>query len=424
MGDITLSTKGQRKLRIVTELACEVITDEEAMQLLGCCLRTVKRLRLRHASEGAACVVHGNEGRAPAHKTPSSTLTQITALAGEDGRYEDLNTTHMHGLLKRREGIEVGRSTLDRMLKDQGVRKRTKGRKRRVFRRRERSSRMGFMLLIDGSLHDWLEGRGPKMCLIGAIDDATGTVVHLRFWPTECLAGYLRMLRDVTGDYGVPEALYHDKHTILCSPLEPTIQDELEGTKPQSQFEQVLDLLGVSGIKAHTPQAKGRVERLWGTLQDRLVKELRLAGACTIEAANAFLAPFLLQYNQEFALAPLDENSAWEAMPKDADSAYYFAARQQRVVRKNHTISWSGRTLQIRRSDLDPSLADKKVSVHLDPEGNVFIYHGKQRLAYKEVSAQPAVQPHVTAEVGAVPDKPRRKASDNAGTRAWLYART
>lgn len=423
MGEVTLSTRGQRRLRVVTELACGAITNEEAVELLGCCLRTVKRLRARYAVEGAACVVHRNQGRVPAHKTAVSTIAQIAALAGEEGSYHDFNTTHMQRLLQRREGIEIGRSTLDRMLSEDGVRKRKKGRKRQLFRRRERSSRMGFMLLIDGSLHDWLEGRGPKMCLIGAIDDATSTVVHLRFWPTECLAGYLRMLRDVTDEYGVPEALYHDRHTILCSPLAPTLHDELEGTTPQSQFQQVLDLLGVSGIKAHTPQAKGRIERLWGTLQDRLVKELRLAGARTLETANAFLPDFLVQYNDEFAVAPADENCAWEAMPQDADSAYYFAAREQRVVRKNHTIPWLGRTLQIRRSKLDPSLADKRVSVHLDPEGNVFIYHGKQRLAYKEVSAQPAVQPSVTAEAPAVSAKPRRKPSENAGTRAWLYAR-
>jgi hypothetical protein len=377
----------------------------------------------RHAAEGAACVVHGNKGRTCGFKTPADIVEQIEDLAAKDGRYHDFNTTHMQRLLQRREGIRVGRSTLDRMLKKQGVRSRKKGRKRQVFRHRERSSRMGFMLLIDGSLHDWLEGRGPKMCLIGAIDDASGVVVHLRFWPTECLAGYLTMLREVAAQYGVPEALYHDKHTILCSPLEPTLHDELAGTKPQSQFEMVLDLLGVTGIKAHTPQAKGRIECLWGTLQDRLVKELRLAGACTIEAANAFLADFVPQYNEEFAVAPADHNHAWEPMPKDADSAYYFAAREQRTVRKDHTLSWYGKSLLIHRSKLDPSLADKRVGVHVDPQGNVFIYHGKQRLAYKEVSAQPPAQPSVVAQVPAVAAKARRKPSQSAGTRAWLYGR-
>ena len=204
------------------------------------------------------------------------------------------------------------------------------------------------MLQIDASPHDWLEGRGPHLCLLGAIDDATSRIVHLRFWPTECLAGYFYLAREVATDarYGLPESFYHDKHTILRSPKEPSIDDELAGREPMSQFQHVLAQLGVEGIPAQTPQAKGRIERMWQTLQDRLIKEMRLAGIQNLEQANAFLPAFILRYNAEFAVEPAEPEAAWVPVDRDGfDLAYYFAAREERTVRSDHTLCWLGTTL-------------------------------------------------------------------------------
>jgi len=271
------------------------------------------------------------------------------------------------------------------------------------------------MLQIDASPHDWLEGRGPSLCLLGAIDDATSRIVHLRFWPTECLAGYFYLARQIALDarYGLPETFYHDKHTILRSPKAPSIEDELAGREPMSQFQHVLAQLGVEGIPAQTPQAKGRVERMWQTLQDRLIKEMRLAGIQNLEQANTFLPDFIRRYNAEFGVEAAEPEPAWVPVDQDGfDLAYYFAARDERSVRSDHTLCWLGTTLQIQRSKMDPNLAGKRVSVHVTPEGELYLYLGRQRLAFTRVTAGASVATPVavarTQKPTALPPEQRR----------------
>ena len=442
MGDISLNSKQQRKLEVIARLTSGKLTEPEAAVVLRCSARTIRRLLRRWEEQGASSVVHGNAGRVPGHKTSSELRRRIIDLAGDEGKYQDFNVCHMRSMLRRQEHALIGRSTLDRLLKEAGIRKPNRAVRRRIFRRRQRSAQEGFMLLIDGSLHDWLEGRAPdmpktsnrtgKMCLIGAVDDATGKVLYLRFWPTECLAGYLAMLEGIAREHGLPMLFYHDKHTILRSPKKATIEDDLAGREPMSQFQEVLSLLGIEGIPAHSPQAKGRIERLWETLQERLVKELRLSGATTLEQANDFLPPFMADYNEEFGVAAADPEPAWVAIDPKMDFAYYFASKEQRLVRPDHTVSWLGRTFSIGRKAKQFSLAGKKVSVHTDARAEVFLYYGKERLTYQP--CQPSQQPVMkaaqatsqgeAANVKTESRNPRGKPSDNAGTRAWLYAPT
>jgi len=175
------------------------------------------------------------------------------------------------------------------------------------------------LLQIDGSPFDWLEGRGPRAVLIGAIDDASGKIVFLLFRPSEDQIGYLWLLRSVALGHGLPMSFYHDRHTILRSPKQPTLEEQLAGQPPMSQIQRVMAELGIESIPAYSPQAKGRIERLWGTLQDRLTKELRLAGMTTLEAANAWLPGFIERDNARFAKAPQDPHSAWVPLPEDLD---------------------------------------------------------------------------------------------------------
>jgi len=443
MGTITLSEKQQRRLQILTRSASGELSISQAAQLLGVTERQACRLLRRLHDEGAASLIHGNCTRAPSNKTLVDTRDRIKTLAGPGGAYHDFNTTHLCELLAEREHIQIGRSTLDRLLREEGLR-RSKHTRRRVFRRRERFPREGELLQIDASPHNWLEGRGPRMCLMGAIDDATGKILHLRFWPTETLDGYLTLFQEVGSVYGLPVSFYHDKHTILRSPKARTIEDELRGTEPMSQAQQVLKLLGVEGITAHSPQAKGRVERMWRTLQDRLRKEMRLAGVTTQQEANAFAAEFAPRFNARFAVAPADPEPAWVKLEPGTDLAYYFARREPRTVKADHTLSWMGATLHIIRRRGEPSLAGKIVQVHTDPHGEVFLYYGKSRLTYKPLAAaQTAARPEqqtresasaaraqpaedetrrpVSAPPGAAPTV---KKTDNAGRRAWLYAGT
>ena len=419
MRTITLNRQQQREVEILTRLEAGVLDVETGAELLGVSARQVRRLRAGFRQDGMAAVVHGNSGRSPANRTDPALLERILALAGPDGKYHDLNVCHLQELLVHEEQITIGRSTLDRLLKQAGVRKPAKTAPPVHRRRRLRRPAEGMLLQIDGSPFDWLEGRGPKAALIGAIDDATGKVVFLLFRPTEDQIGYLLLLRSVAQRYGLPMSIYHDRHTILRSPKQPTLDEQLAGLTPMSQLQRIMAGLGIEAIPAHSPQAKGRIERLWGTLQDRLTKELRLADITTLEAANAFLPGFMERYNTRFAKEPQDPQSAWVPLPADLDRNYYFAIRETRKVRADHCISFAGQLLQLEPGPKDPSLVDQSVTVHVVPEGDIYVYHGQRRITHQPVAAPQAPPPQLTGEAL----RPTRPADPKAKARqrAWLF---
>jgi transposase len=419
MRTITLNPKQQQAVEILTRLEAGALDVGSAAALLGVGPRQVRRLRASFRQEGMAAVIHGNSGRSPANRVDPALLERILALAGPEGKYHDLNVCHLQDLLAQEEEIFIGRSTLDRLLKQAGVRQKAK-RPRPVHRRRRlRRPAEGMLLQIDGSPFAWLEGRGPKAALIGAIDDATGTVVFLVFRPTEDQIGYLWLLRTVAERYGLPMSIYHDRHTILRSPKQPTLEEQLAGQTPMSQLQRVMAELGIESIPAHSPQAKGRIERLWGTLQDRLTKELRLADVTTLEAANAFLPGFLARYNARFVQAPEDPQSAWVPLPSDLDRHYYFAIRETRKVGADHCIRFGGQLLQLLPGPRDPSLVNQSVSVHVVPEGDIYIYHGQRLLTHQPVVAPPTL-PALPA-VEQLRPKPAPDPQAQAKRRAWLF---
>jgi transposase InsO family protein len=257
-------------------------------------------------------------------------VEHLAVLCGTGGKYHDFNVSHLRDLLERDEGIHLPRSTLSRLLRVAGLRAPRLPRAEVKRMRRERKSAEGMMLQLDATPFDWLEGRGPRMALAAAVDDATSRVVYASFRPTEDQAGYLLMLRSIATTYGLPHLVYHDRHTILRSPKEPTLEDELAGRRPASQFQRVAAALGIKSIAALSPQAKGRIERLWRTLQDRLTKELRLASIDTLEEANLFLPAFLTSYNARFAQPARDPRSAWRTLGEEADLHYYFSTPVRR----------------------------------------------------------------------------------------------
>lgn len=383
----------QRRSEVLGKLLGGLIDRPQACQLLGVSERTLTRLRNRFVESGAAGLVHGNRSRAPANRTTDAQIELLRTLAGPGGRYADFNVCHLHQVLAASEGLFIGRSTLDRLLTEQGIRPgRRVRRKGRIFVRRDRMAQEGMMLQVDGSPHDWLEGRGPRMCLIGSIDDATSNMLYGRFHAQETQDAYILMVRQIVTKHGLPMSFYHDKHTILRSPKQATIDDELAGREPMSQVQRILYELGIEGIAANTPQAKGRVERLWQTLQDRLVKEMRLAGVNTMEQANAFLPGFLMRLNEQFGRPAADPEPAWVQAP-GLDLAYYFCVKETRTVRKDHTVPFEGRILRL---DAPSCLSGKKVTVHRVPEGDLYVYNGKDRLPAREVLA-PAASPAATA---------------------------
>jgi len=275
------------------------------------------------------------------------------------------------------------------------------------------------LLQIDSSPFAWLEARGAKADLIGAIDDATGKVLFLHFRPSEDQVGYLLLLRSIAQRYGLPMSIYHDRHTILRSPKQPTLEEQLAGQPPMSQVQRVMAELGIESIAAYSPQAKGRIERLWGTLQDRLTKELRLAGISDLEQANAFLPGFSERYNVRFAQEPQDPQPAWVPLPADLDLPYYFAVRETRTVRADHCIRFAGQLLQLLPDPKAPSLVAQTVTVHVVPEGEIYVYYGKRRICHQPLGAPQAkpVPPTDAALPTAQPSPPKRSAKQ----RAWLF---
>ena len=265
----------------------------EAAQLMGVSERHGWRLLAAYRQEGAAALAHGNRGHPPVHATSQEVKERVLALAHDP--YAGFNYTHLSEVLAEHEGLYLSPATVGRILLAAGLKSPRRRRPPKHRCRRERYPQEGMLLQVDGSRHDWLEGRGPYLNLLAAIDDATGTVPHALFRDAEDAQGYFLVLKETIQTKGIPLALYSDRHSIFQrSPQEPeTLAEQLAGEREPTQFGRALGELGIQSILALSPQAKGRIERLWGTLQDRLVAELRLAGADCLEQANQLLWAFL-----------------------------------------------------------------------------------------------------------------------------------
>ena len=329
----------------------------DAAGLMGVSERHAWRLLAAYREEGAAAIAHGNRGRRPSTATAAEVQERVLALA--QGRYAGFNHSHLTEVLAGREGIHLSRSTVRRVLLAGGVRSPRRRRARRRYLRRARYPQEGMLLQIDGSRHDWLEGRGPRLTLIGAVDDATGMVPFALFREQEDAQGYMLMLKEVIERCGVPLALYSDRHSIFQrSPLETESRDEqLRGRREPTQFARALAELGIELILAHTPQAKGRVERAWDTFQDRLVSEMRLAGTATIEEANRMLWDFLPRYDQQFGVAPAQQASAYRQLPPDVSLEAVLCFKYLRTVAHDNTIRFNGAALQLLPDGLRASYA-------------------------------------------------------------------
>ncbi len=235
--------------------------------LLDLSERQVYRLIAKAEAEDICQVLHGNRGQQPANKVSDQIWDEVLTLVKD--RYRGVNDLHLQELLKREHSIDVGRESLRKRLRQEGLAPKRKHRSKKYRSRRERKPAFGMMLQVDASDHDWLEGRGPRLTLVGAIDDAT-SFAWCRFEDEETTWGYLALMRSILLKEGVPLSLYSDRHMIFHSPREPTILEQLNGLKPLAQFGRACQELGIEILKAYSPQAKGRIERLWEFMQDRL----------------------------------------------------------------------------------------------------------------------------------------------------------
>ena len=407
---VALNRKEQKRLMVLNQVERREISGREAAEVLNFSLRQVRRLLAAYRKEGAAALAHGNRGRKPPHALDDAVKKQVLELARST--YAGCNTQHFTELLAEREDILLSRSSVRRILLEVGIKSPRQRRPPKHRSRRERYPEEGMMLQIDGSNHDWLEGRGPRLTLIGAIDDATGKVPYAIFREQEDAQGYFLLLHHIVDNYGIPMALYHDRHSIFeCSSSEPeSLEEQLEGKKKPTQFGRLMEELNITSISSYSPQAKGRVERLWETFQDRLVSELRLAGASTLEEANRVLWDFLRRYNQRFAVPAAQSGSAYRQIGQGFIPEEVFCFKYYRTVGSDNVVRFGEHRLQILPANGRSSYARAKVEVHEKMDGSLAVYYQGNCLATKPAPAEaPVLRARNMARV--MPDK-----TDSAGS--------
>ena len=382
-----MSVQESRRVYVVERIEAGELTIAEGAAALGISCRQMKRLRRKVHDHGAGGIVHGNVGRAPKHKTPGALRDRIVRLW--QTKYGGFNDQHFTEKLIEVEGLDVSRPTVRRTLRAAGIGAARKRRPPKHRRRRDRRPQAGLMILWDGSRHDWLEERGPRLCLMGAIDDATGELLAgAHFVEQECTLGYLRVLREIVKGHGIPLSAYMDRHGSLKRNDRNWSHDEqLAGRQEPTQVKRALDDLGVQVLYALSPQAKGRVERLWGTLQDRLVSELRLARASTLGAANKVLDWYRHEHNKRFAVPAADSHPAWRPLREGITADDICALQYARQVRNDNTVKVGHQTIDIPHQPNRGTFAKAHVLVRHGLDGGYSVHHDGQVIARAKAPA-------------------------------------
>lgn len=368
-----VSEREKKRWAVVQRVLKGDVSSAEGAEALGLSTRQLRRLCADVREHGKSGVVHGNRGRAPPNRISDEKRATVLALAKH--RYSEFNDHHFTDKLREVEKLDVSRSTVRSLLRAAKVAPVRKRRGRKHRSRRERKAAAGQLLLWDGSLHDWLEGRGPLMCLVGAVDDATGELLPgAHFVERECAAAYLRVLLAVVREKGVPWSIYMDRHGSLHrNDAFWTLAEELRGEQEPTHVGAALKALEVEAIYALSPQAKGRVERAWGTLQDRLCSELRLARASTLEEANAVLERYRSEHNARFGVEAR-EAPAWRAVKAGVDVERVCSFRYEATVENDNTVRVGGARLQIPAGPNGRGYAKARVEVRQMLDGSWRVY--------------------------------------------------
>lgn len=366
-----MSGKEVRRPGLLKAALAGHVTNTQGAAALHLSLRQFQRLKGRYRAEGAQGLLHRHRGQPSPRRLPADVRARVAELLLTT--YQQFNDCHAAEKLREVEGLLVSRASVRRIRRALGLPAKHRRRPRQYRARRTPEARMGSLVQLDGSPFDWLEGRGPRMTLLGAIDDATGTVLALHFRPAEDLHGYATLLEQLGTQYGLPVALYGDRLNVFVR-NDPhwTLAEELQGAQHPTHFGHILQDLAIGYIPAGSPQAKGRIERLWRTLQDRLVAELRLRGLATRAAANAFLPEFLADFNRRFARAPADTAAVWRRPPPDF--ANRLSCRYERMVARDNTVRLGARLFQIPGGRHSRSYAGCRVEVRECLDGRLLVH--------------------------------------------------
>ena len=413
---IIMRQKEVSRLYVIRQTIDKTITQDHAADILGLTARQVRRVAKRVRMEGDGGICHKSRGKKPHNQIADKIKDKAVILCRN--RYKEFGPTHASEKLVTVHKIKVSDETLRGWFKEEHIP--YKSRRKRPHRKwRERKAHRGEMVQMDGSHHDWFEGRGPRCVLMGYVDDATGSV-DARFYEYEgtlpAMDGFKRYIRL----YGLPQSVYLDRHSTYKSTAKQTIEEELNDIRPMSHFEKSLEELCVEVIHAYSPQAKGRVERLFGTFQDRVVKEMRLAGVTNITEGNTFLDGYLPEYNRKFAQEAAQKADFHRPVVNKRALDTILSIKTGHALRNDFTVAHDKKLYQIQSN-----IRAKKVTVEERTDGTMRIIHNGQKLRYHEIFVRPVKEKETVKK-----SKPRRawKPSHshpwNSPGRALVKART
>lgn len=366
-----------KRISIIESVVQKKRTQKEAAYALRISERQVRNIVKRFKEEGYEGIRHKNKTHKPANAFSKDFIDKIVQLKLSDD-YIDTNFCHFRDLLKERENINISYSSLYNILKSNGIDSKKSHRDKKIHRRRQRKACEGLLVQTDGTPYDWFN-IGKMYSLHGYIDDATGKIIGLYMCENECLMGYLEITRQMLKNYGSPVAIYSDKYSVFfpAKSQKVTVEEQLDGKdKPTTQFQRIMDVLGIELIAASTSQAKGRIERLWQTLQDRLVTEFKLNNIHTIEEANTFLPSYIEKYNAKFAVEPENPNSKFVRVPSYVDLDLLLANKFTRIIDNSGTFSIQNHKFQIASKDILPGA---KIEIYMSHKiGIIAIYKEKR----------------------------------------------
>jgi hypothetical protein len=369
-----------KRLHVIKRVLERVMKQVKAAEILSLSPRHIRRIVKRIKTEGERGITHRSRGRPSNRKTPEKIKTKAINLYRST--YSDFGPTLASEKLLERDGIGVSDETLRRWLLETGDWKPVRRRKKHR-RWRERKHHYGEMVQMDGSHHAWFEQRAPGCVLMSYIDDATGRV-FARFYDYEGTLPAMDSFKCYAQKYGLPMKVYFDKHSTYKSTAKPSIDEQLKNEEPLSQFERALRELGVEFSHAHSPQAKGRIERLFRTFQDRLVKEMRLRGIQTIEEGNRFLMEYLRGYNRRFSVSPKENGNLHRPLPKGLNLNTILCIKTERALRNDFTVAHNKQLYQI-----EEAIQASKLMIHDRIDGSMVILHRDRRLRYKVIDERP-----------------------------------
>lgn len=402
---LTMSKKELTRLEVIQKLEVKGTKQKEAGEMLGITARQVRRLLANYKQAGPAGLVSKRRGRPSNNQLDPHIKKKAIDLL--HSQYADFGPTLACEKLEERDGIKLSRESVRRIMIAEELWKPRKHKRPRVHQMRPRRACVGELVQMDGSPHNWFEDRGPHCNALVYVDDASGQLMEIYFTPEETTFSYFAATRQYLARYGLPKAFYSDKNSIF----RVNIKGSLSGTG-MTQFGRAMSALDVEVICANTPQAKGRVERMNKTLQDRLVKELRLYNICDIESANAFVPTFIAVYNSKFAVQPKSEHDAHRPLLlSQKELGRIFSRQETRILSKNLTIQYNNVIYQIQTKRPTYALRKAQVTVCQDAQGNISILYKGKPLEYsifhKQQRQAAVVQSkHVNSHLDKQPRRP------------------